>query len=338
MDPVTHAALGGTIGLAGFRGRLGRRAMVVGALVGMAPDLDVLAGWMGGPLAEWLYHRGLTHSVLFAITAGPLLGWALWRLLRRGEGVGPWIGLATAALITHPLIDVITHYGTQLLAPLSQHRFGLPAMPIIDPVFTLILLAALLAGAVAKRRQRLGSAAGWTALVAAYAYVLFAWSLNDQIEAEARRQLAAAGIAATEVRAYPTILQPYYRRIVARHDDRVLVGFHSVLAPRPIDWAEARADDGVAVEAVAATSEARVLSWFADGHVLWQVMPNPGGSEVEARDLRYGFPEPGSQFGIWGIRAAVAADGRPTAPPEVFKSRLSLNGERLARLWRLVFG
>lgn len=338
MDPLTHAALGATVGLVGFRRRLGRRALAVGALVGMLPDADVAAGWTGQPLAEWLYHRGLTHSVPFAVVAGPILGWAAWRLLRRGgQGAGPWIGLCVAALLTHPLIDLITHYGTQLLAPFSPHRFAIPAMPIIDPVFTLMLLAAVAVGLLARRRADIAVGLGWAALVACYAYVLMAWGINAEVEAEARRQLAAAGQERAAVRAYPTIFQPYFRRVVAQVDGKVLAGFHSVLAPGAIAWREATPSADPAVAAVAATPEAEVLRWFADGQVLWRLRQGEAGPVVEGRDLRYGFPEPGVEFGLWGLRAAVAADGAP-ARPEVFRERPALTGERLGRLWRMVFG
>jgi inner membrane protein len=150
------------------------------------------------------------------------------------------------------------------------------------------------------------------------------------VEAEARRQLAAAGQETAVVRAYPTILQPYYRRVVARLDGKVLVGFHSVLNPGPIAWSAATPAPEGAVAGVADTPEAGVLRWFADGQVLWQA--GPDGGLIEARDLRYGYPEPGVEFGLWGLRAVGGGT------PQVFKERPTITGERLARLWRLVFG
>lgn len=332
MDPLTHAALGATIGLGGFSRRLGRRALAAGAIIALSPDADVVVGWFGGPFATWLHHRGLTHSIFWAAIVGPVVGWALWRLQRRRpDELAAWIGLAVAALLTHPLLDLITHYGTQLLAPLSSHRFGLRAMPIVDPVMTTLLALPALIAAVWPWRW--GRASAWVALLAAYGYAMFAWSLNDLVEVEARRQLAAAQVPAADVRAYPTILQPYYRRVVVRTADEVLVGFHSLLNPKPIAWVRAKPDDGPAVAAVAATPQAEILAWFADGQLLWRVR----GGEVEARDLRYGYPD-GSETGMWGIRAVIGADGRLVEPPRIFSERPRIDGQTFARLWRLVFG
>ena len=53
MDPLTQGLLGAAFGQALYGRALGRRAVVWGALVGMAPDLDVVASPVN-PMAEWL--------------------------------------------------------------------------------------------------------------------------------------------------------------------------------------------------------------------------------------------------------------------------------------------
>lgn len=330
MDPVTHAVLGATVAQAGYRRRLGRRALAIAAAAAMLPDADIVVGWLAGPFANWQHHRGLTHSVFFAAIAGPLLGWLAGLADRERRRL--WMGLFTAVFLTHPLIDVVTHYGTQLLAPLTATRFAIPAMPIIDPVFTLMLAAPLLLGVFATRRVGMAVTAAWAALIAGYGYVLFAWSLNQQAEAEARRQLAAAGVAA-EVRAYPTVLQPYLRRVVATTGDAVLVGFTSTLAPRPIAWTRARPADGPAVQAAAATEEGRIFTWFTGNQVFWRVEH----SRVVGTDLRYGYPG-GSELGQWGIAAELDGDGRLAAPPHIISNRPGISGDNIRRLWGWVWG
>ncbi|MBF0333038.1 MAG: ATP-binding cassette domain-containing protein, partial [Alphaproteobacteria bacterium] len=64
MDPFTHAVLGATIARAGFHHRLGWRSMAVGAVVAMSPDLDIVAGWLGGTFAEWAHHRARAAALL----------------------------------------------------------------------------------------------------------------------------------------------------------------------------------------------------------------------------------------------------------------------------------
>ena len=143
MDPLTQGLLGAACGQAVYGRALGRRAVIWGAAIGMSPDLDVVLN-ATGPMGEWLWHRGFTHALWFGPLLGPLPGWLLWRW--KGGRLRDWIGLAILALFTHPLLDVWTTYGTQLLAPFSRHRFALDAVGIIDPAYTLVLGAAVVAG------------------------------------------------------------------------------------------------------------------------------------------------------------------------------------------------
>lgn len=231
MDTVTQMLLGATVAQAGFRRRLGRRALAVGAGIALIPDLDVAAGWIGGPFANWVHHRGLTHSILFGPVAGPLLGWLVWRWQRRRHGpdsqwggadaTRPWVWLAILALMTHPVIDVFTSYGTQWLYPLTNTRFAINAMPIIDPIYSLILLLSLAAGIALRKRVALAQDIAGTALILVSAYTLGGWAINDRVEAMARAQTGGTA----QVTAYPTLFQPVLRRVVAETPDAVLVGF-----------------------------------------------------------------------------------------------------------------
>ena len=77
MDTVTQGLLGAVIGQAGFRHRLGRRALLFGAACGLAPDLDMLFH-LGSP---WTPVRDPPELVPFP--PGPSPGGAPLRLARR---------------------------------------------------------------------------------------------------------------------------------------------------------------------------------------------------------------------------------------------------------------
>ena len=69
MDPLTHGLLGAAYGQARHGAALGRRALVWGAVLAMAPDVDVVLNFTG-PFGEWRWHRGVTHSLFFVVLAG----------------------------------------------------------------------------------------------------------------------------------------------------------------------------------------------------------------------------------------------------------------------------
>ncbi len=133
MENVAHSGVGWRIGqLDAFRA-VGRRAPLIGLLAANLPDLDVLLYAWNRDVGTW-QHRGFTHS---------FLGWPLFALIgaaisRRWTGEGRYrdhLGLWAAGLLSHALLDWPTTWGTQLLWPLSDHRFGLEWIFIVDPMF-----------------------------------------------------------------------------------------------------------------------------------------------------------------------------------------------------------
>jgi inner membrane protein len=335
MDPLTQGLLGASFGQALYGRALGKQAVVFGALIGMAPDLDVVANPLS-PMAEWIWHRGPTHALWFGPVVGPALGFLLWRW--RGGRLRDWVGLAVVALLTHPLLDAFTTYGTQLLAPFSRQRFAWDAVAIVDPVYSLVLVAGIVLGLRRGVATPFAARAASIALAVSTAYVLLGLAVNHRAEEAARAQLAAEGVSADRVAAYPTLFQLPFRRIVARDGDEVRVGWLSVAAPRPIEWERFTEAGGPLVDAARATEEALVLEWFAMGEATPRLVDGPDGPAVEIDDLRYGFPGR-PRDGLWGVRVHLGADGRPAGPGERFDRALPAPASELVgRIWRETLG
>jgi inner membrane protein len=314
MDPLTQGLLGASFGQALYGRALGRRAVAWGAAFGMAPDLDVAASGLG-PMAEWLWHRGPTHALWVGPVVGPAVGWLLWKA--KGGRLRDWVGLAVVALFTHPLLDAFTTYGTQLLWPFSRQRFAFDAVAIVDPLYSLVLAAAIALGLWRGVGGTAARRAAWAALALSSAYVGLGLAANARAVGLARAQLAAEGVPGARVAAYPTLLQLPFRRLVARHGDEVRVGWVSVLAPRPIAWEAFREASGPLVEAARATEEVRVLEWFAMGEASARIVEGGPHTVVELDDLRYGFPGR-PRDGLWGVRVRLDAAGRPSGRGERF--------------------
>ena len=336
------------VGQAGFADRLGRRALVWGAVGGLIPDLDVLAMTSQDPFAEFIYHRGFTHSLWFGPLAGPLIGWAIWRFYRwRGRSapgepgepaaLSAWMGLMALALLTHPLIDVFTSYGTQLLAPFSRARFALDAVAIVDFTYSGILVAGLVFGCLLHRRGKSPRATAMVALVLSWSYLGYGWWLNEEAETQIAQELVASGHPPDEVNSYPTFVQPYLRRFVARSGNQIWVGLHTPLGGGVTRWEQFEATrPHPLVARLLATPRGEIFDWFAMGEVAARVIPDPQGFAVEIDDLRYGFPE-NPQRGMWGIRGVFDSDQQPIGRVErIHLSRPS--GLSLGSLWNAMRG
>ena len=154
MDSLTQALLGATIQGAMLGRWQGRKALLYGAVLGSLPDLDVVIRYTDA-VAVMTYHRGFSHSIFVLSGLAALLTWLVrrWRpnpgYSSRRLFLSLWLVLAT-----HPLLDCFTSYGTQLFWPLLTPPIAWSSIFIIDPLYTLPLLAAVVGALLFGLRGR----------------------------------------------------------------------------------------------------------------------------------------------------------------------------------------
>ena len=333
MDSLTQILLGASVAAAVVPARHRRAAMGAGAVLGTLPDLDSLPLWLltDDPVAQMTLHRGLTHS-LFVL---PLVAWALWAWFRRrggrvSEAPRAWFWAFQLALVTHPLLDAFTVYGTQLLWPLPAPPVMWSSLFIVDPAYTVWLLAGVLVALWAGPKPLARSAlVGGLALSTAYV----GWSLvaKSMVERDAARTLAAMGLGDAPRFSVPMPLNTLLWRVVAMTPDGYLEGERSVIADRgPIRFRAHRSD----VQALAAVHELRAvqrLAWFNHGFMRAQVRDGT----LVLSDLRMGL-EPGYFFNFAVARQDAAGHWQPLAPPQQLPGDAG-RSEQLAGLWQRIW-
>ena len=287
MDPISQATLGAIAARVAAPRTLVGPVLLVGAVAGAMPDIDVLFSAPDDFFRMVRVHRGITHSVFFALTAGPVLGWLIARWRARKEGGAPntrgWMLAVTAAVLSHPLLDVLTPYGTQLLQPFSDARLAIHAMPIIDPLYTGVLLIGCIWAARSSRPKAIASGA----LLISCAYLVLGWQLGVQARELGRADLAAAGVPVDRIEAFPTILQPWQRQVVARSGDQDRVAQMSMWAPCAPVWTTTPVATGPQVDALKESDEGQIFDWFAMGWVHYTQTDAGADTRVHASDLRY---------------------------------------------------
>ncbi|MEM1219724.1 MAG: metal-dependent hydrolase [Bacteroidota bacterium] len=100
MDSLTQIVLGAAMGEVVAGKKAGNRALVWGAVGGTIPDLDILANLVTDEITALAFHRGISHSIFFAIVAPWAFGWIVHRLYDSGfyQKKGYRIGLSVAWL------------------------------------------------------------------------------------------------------------------------------------------------------------------------------------------------------------------------------------------------
>ncbi len=300
MDTITQGLLGAAVAEAGFSERLGRRAVWFGAACGLMPDADVVMR-VAGEWASLVHHRGVTHSFIALPIVAPLIGALACRVLGGGRDRVAWMHLTFWALVTHPMLDLFTTYGTQIFSPLSDSRWALDGVAIVDPIYTVPL-----GWAVFKRHVR----GARIALAWGAAYLLFGAALSAHVRSEARAQLEAEGFRPVAVRALVPILFPMLRRVVARDAaGEMRVGAWSWKGP--MEFVAVERDDDPAVDVALESEEGAIFSWFADGYVAARIERGADATTVRLFDKRYtSFSDP--QGSLFGAEITVK-DGRVVA-------------------------
>lgn len=267
MDSLTQIALGGATAALVAPGTHRRAALAAGALLGTLPDLDIIPLFLSraDAVAFVTWHRGPSHSLLVLAVAG----WLLWLLLRRTwgpfrEAPGRWFWAIELALLTHPLLDAFTVYGTQLFWPLPAGPIMVASIFIIDPIYTVPLLAACLAAWWLRARR----SATWCLFVGlSVSSVYLGWSLAAKaiVERDVQAALASTGL---EGAAYFSVPMPFTTllwRVVVLTPDGFLEGERSLVADHTPMTFRAYASDHASLREVAALPSVQRLNWFTHG-------------------------------------------------------------------------
>ncbi len=228
MDSLSQIALGAAVGVAvmGRRTSLGRAALW-GAVCGTLPDLDALIDH-GDAVRNMTLHRAESHALFFLTLASPLIAALIARLHGEWHQVRRWWLAVWLVLITHPLLDTMTVYGTQLARPFSDTPYGVGSIFIIDPLYTLPLLFGV---GIALRRR--GDARGlrWNhaGLLLSTAYLAWGVVAQNEVRAVAERQLRTQAPDVERILVTPTPFNSVLWRIVAVTPTHYVEGYRSLL-------------------------------------------------------------------------------------------------------------
>jgi inner membrane protein len=126
---VTHPAVPLALAVAYGRRYVSGRLLLAGISASILPDADAFGLDLGIPYGHLLGHRGLSHSILFALLLAVCAA-LLHRTLRSSRNAAFAVVFISCA--SHGLLDALTNggLGVAFFSPLSNHRYFLPWHPI----------------------------------------------------------------------------------------------------------------------------------------------------------------------------------------------------------------
>ena len=292
MDSLTQVVLGASVGEAILGKKVGNQAILWGAIGGTIPDLDVFLNPFLSDVQGTLTHRTFSHSLVVLTLLAPVLGYAVHRLYRNKTAATArdWSWLFFGALITHPLLDAFTNYGTMLFYPFSEARIAWRTIAIIDPLYTLPLLvgtvAVLFYARQSVRRQKINQ----LALVLSSAYLLTTCAVKYHVSQTVQKNIVDQRLSAQKFMTTPAFFNVLLWSVVIDTGGEYYVGYYSLLdTDDTIDFQTIPQQQAMLepylTKASAINEELRDLIRFTEGFYAM----SEASENVVLNDLRFGL-------------------------------------------------
>lgn len=225
MDSLTHIVIGGIAGEAVLGKRIGNRAVLWGGLIGSIPDFDVFFSPLLNPVDALFFHRGISHSILFAIILVPIIGWLISRLGKQHEiDIKQWILLTAFPWFLHLLTDCFNTYGTGIFEPFNRTRVTYDSVAIIDVFLLLPLVIILIWILFLSYQKRIRRILSWVGIGFIFIYFIFSILNKRAIERQVKYQLENKNISYNRLITTPVPLSNFIWGIVAENDSGYFVG------------------------------------------------------------------------------------------------------------------
>ncbi len=322
MDSLTQMALGAAVGSAVAGRRYGRKAALMGAVVGTIPDLDVFVP-LGDPVSDFTYHRAFTHSILFCVLATPLLSFLFSKIKWFGASFKDKTLHAALLLIllTHIFLDALTIYGTQIFWPLPAPPSGAGSIFIIDPLYTLPLIAGLLGFLIFKSHRT-----NTLTLLITTLYLL--WGLGAQHHVQNITQ-ADLQSPPEKILVQTTPFNSLLWRVLIMEEDQYKVGYYSLFDEDKNIAFKTYPRAPELLDQIKGSFAVRRLQWFSKG---FYGVEEQGGIVI-IRDLRMGLEPDQYVFSF-----AVGARQSPQiAEIPNYMVRSERDMSRLSKLWARIW-
>jgi inner membrane protein len=284
MDSLTQIVLGASVGEAVLGKKVGNKAMLYGAIAGTIPDLDVLSRYFVDTVTATEWHRGFSHSILFAVLFAPIFGWLISKIERKSRATfKDWLRLMFWGLFTHPILDAFTTWGTQLFWPFDL-RLAFQNIFVIDPLYTLPFLVFLILAMRQKRTSPQRKKYNQLGIFVSSSYLLLTLVLKGAAYRKFMDSLKDQGIAYEAIDTRPTPFNTILWTANVDVGNAYLIGNYSFFDTQEIKFT-AYPKNRRLLGHLRTNDKVKRLAKIAEG---WYTITEKGG-DLFFNDLRFGL-------------------------------------------------
>lgn len=269
MDSLTQIVLGAAVGELVLGKKLGNKAILLGAVAGTLPDLDVLTSFFDSdPVFRLRMHRAYSHSMFTHLLLSLPLAWLSVKMSRpdRETRFSRWYIFWFLGLFTHALLDCCTTYGTRLFLPFTDYQVAFNNISVVDPLYTLPFMIFVITAMLFPRENEARRGLTWVGVGISSAYMLLTFGLKYGAHQEFKNTLPShvQKDASMELNSSPTILNAVLWAGIAVTSDSLYVAEYSYLNKKiPGQWVGYSRNLNLLKSLDCENVE--TLIWFSDG-------------------------------------------------------------------------
>lgn len=247
-----------------------------------------------------------------------------------------WTWLFFWAILTHPLLDACTTYGTQLFQPFWDYRVAFNNISVVDPLYTLPFLICLIIAsrfAVKNSKRRIVNFVG---IGLSCAYLLFSFYNKMAVDRVFKLSLEKQQVAYTRFTTSPTIFNNILWQGVAEGDTAYYHGLYSIMDKKPeIEKFTVIPKNHESIDRWRAERPIQILEWFTNGY--YNVLKREDG-QLQLNDLRFGSMSMRFDQEKDYVFKFLLDDSGPQLEVIQLQEQPDNTGENFGRLWRRIWG
>lgn len=236
MDSLTQIVLGAAVGEAVLGKKIGNKAIFYGAIGGTIPDLDVFVTNFTDTVTGLTIHRGFSHSIVFCLIFAPIFSFIVSKF-EKYKSKKNWTIFFFLVLLTHPILDAFTTWGTQLFWPF-KNRLAFKTIFVIDPLYTLPFLFFLVLTMFQKKGTKKRKTFNNWGLIISSSYLLLTILLKFVSFQNFKQELEKNNIKYLSIQTKPTPLNTILWTANVKTNNGFLIGNYSLLDKKPIVFSE----------------------------------------------------------------------------------------------------
>lgn len=284
MDSLTQGLLGAATFAIVKDKHIGKKALLIGAIAGTIPDLDVFLAPFYNDIEFLTIHRSFSHSIGLAIFLSLLLGEIFYRIYNRKQSRKSWNIAFFLALLTHSLLDWCTTYGTKLISPFDDHLFSLNSIHVFEPIYTTLLLAGILIHLI-KSKYNLKSKALKYSLILSTCYLLVGIISKNHAYYHFKAQLEKDNIVYEDILVSPTPLNIFLWHGIVKQKNGYQFSTYSIFdRTKSIIYQFVKSDDGILSE----VADNRLIKYFLEYTQGFPLVQKEENGDVKIYAIKYG--------------------------------------------------